>query len=64
MSRLTYSREEILADHPYARPHMEAGYRLHGGFDTQGRYNLAAHAAPLARDPRLGAGLAGTAAAR
>ncbi len=38
MPRLNYSREEILADHPYAQPHMEAGYRLHGGFDTEGRY--------------------------
>lgn len=38
MPRLAYTTEEILADHPYARPHEEAGYRLHGGFDTQGRY--------------------------
>jgi hypothetical protein len=36
--KLVYSREEILADHAYARPHVEAGYRLHGGFDDQGRY--------------------------
>jgi hypothetical protein len=38
MSRLVWSREEILADHAYARPHMECGYRLHGGFDAHGRY--------------------------
>jgi hypothetical protein len=38
MPRLTYSADEILADHPYAKPHMEAGYRLHGGFDAAGNY--------------------------
>lgn len=38
MGRLTYSAAEILADHPYARPHDEAGYRLHGGFDAGGAY--------------------------
>jgi hypothetical protein len=38
MARLNYTIEEILADHPYARPHEEAGYRLHGGFDADGRY--------------------------
>jgi len=36
--KLAYSTEEILAEHPYARPHVEAGYRLHGGFDGEGRY--------------------------
>lgn len=36
--KLVYSREEILADHAYAQPHVEAGYRLHGGFDAQGNY--------------------------
>lgn len=38
MAKLIWTREEILAEHPYARPHVEAGYRLHGGFDTQGNY--------------------------
>jgi hypothetical protein len=38
MSRLVWSAEEILADHPYAKPHVEAGYRLHGGFDEDGTY--------------------------
>ena len=38
MARLRYTTEEILADHPYARPHIEAGYKLHGGFDAEGRY--------------------------
>src|SRR5690242_7107454 len=38
MARLAFSREEILAHHDYAKPHLEAGYRLHGGFDTDGKY--------------------------
>jgi hypothetical protein len=38
MTKLLYTTEEILADHPYALPHEEAGYRLHGGFDGNGRY--------------------------
>jgi hypothetical protein len=38
MPKLRYSAEELLADHPYAKPHNEAGYRLHGGFDAVGRY--------------------------
>lgn len=38
MSKLAYTRDEILADHPYAAPHAEAGYRLHGGFDAGGKY--------------------------
>lgn len=37
-ARLRYSREELMADHAYARPHEEAGWRLHGGFDAEGRY--------------------------
>ncbi|HWD48989.1 MAG TPA: hypothetical protein VG309_03645, partial [Rhizomicrobium sp.] len=38
MAKLTYTTEEILADHPYAKAHLEAGYKLHGGFDAQGNY--------------------------
>ncbi|MGH6873165.1 MAG: hypothetical protein ACREHE_16845 [Rhizomicrobium sp.] len=38
MARLTYSTAEILADHPYAKPHLEAGYKLHGGFGADGAY--------------------------
>ena len=38
MPKLSYSADEILADHPYAKPHVEAGYKLHGGFDADGRY--------------------------
>lgn len=36
--RLRYTREELLADDEFARPHVEAGWRLHGGFDAAGRY--------------------------
>jgi len=38
MVRLTYTREELLANHNFARPHIEAEYRLHGGFDESGKY--------------------------
>ncbi len=38
MAKLVYMAEEILADHPYAKLHIEAGYRLHGGFDAAGNY--------------------------
>ena len=38
MTKLVWTRDEILADHAYAKPHVEAGYRLHGGFDADGKY--------------------------
>ncbi|MBI1238385.1 MAG: hypothetical protein GC199_03475 [Alphaproteobacteria bacterium] len=38
MPQLAYSRDELMAEDTYASPHSEAGYRLHGGFDAQGRY--------------------------
>lgn len=38
MAKLSYSKAELLADHAYAKPQIEAGYRLHGGFDESGRY--------------------------
>ncbi|HEY1631195.1 MAG TPA: hypothetical protein VGF56_07755 [Rhizomicrobium sp.] len=38
MAKLSYSADEILADHAYAKPHLEAGYKLHGGFDEAGHY--------------------------
>ena len=38
MSTLIYSEAELLAEHRYARPQIEAGYRLHGGFDGAGTY--------------------------
>jgi len=36
--RLVFTREELLRSHAYARPHVENGQRLHGGFDAEGRY--------------------------
>jgi hypothetical protein len=38
MPKLSYSAEEILAHHSYAKPHSEVGYKLHGGFDADGKY--------------------------
>jgi hypothetical protein len=38
MTKLIYDETELLAEHPYARPQIEAGYRLHGGFDRAGSY--------------------------
>ena len=38
MTQLVYSESELLAEHAYARPQIEAGYRLHGGFDAAGNY--------------------------
>ena len=38
MTALVYSEAELLAEHRYARPQVEAGYRLHGGFDETGAY--------------------------
>jgi len=38
MTKLIYTRDELMAEHPYARPQIEAGYRLHGGFDAAGTY--------------------------
>lgn len=38
MVQLSYTREELMADHDYAALQIEAGYRLHGGFDAQGAY--------------------------
>jgi hypothetical protein len=38
MPKLSYTRDELLANHDFARPHVEAEYRLHGGFDGNGTY--------------------------
>ncbi|MFZ5914220.1 MAG: hypothetical protein ACOY17_08360 [Pseudomonadota bacterium] len=38
MAKLNYSYEEIMAEHPYAKPHVVMGEKLHGGFDAQGNY--------------------------
>ena len=39
MSAPILTREEVMASHAYARPQVEAGYRLHGGFDADERYH-------------------------
>lgn len=38
MTRLRFSRDELMRSHDYARPQVEAGQRLHGGFDADGTY--------------------------
>lgn len=38
MAKLIYALEELMAEHAYARTQVEAGYRLHGGFDAAGHY--------------------------
>ena len=38
MTELVHSEQELLAEHAYHAPQVEAGYRLHGGFDAAGRY--------------------------
>ncbi len=37
-TQLAYTAEELCRSHDYARPHVIAGHRLHGGFDESGRY--------------------------
>jgi len=38
MTPLRFTRDELMRSHDYARPHVEAGQRLHGGFDASGTY--------------------------
>lgn len=38
MPKLVYTTDDLVAEHPYAKPHVEAGYMLHGGFDANGQY--------------------------
>jgi hypothetical protein len=38
VSGLVYSKAELLRSHEYARPQIEAGHHLHGGFDAHGAY--------------------------
>jgi hypothetical protein len=38
MTKLNYTRDELMASHDYARGHQEVGYTLHGGFDAAGTY--------------------------
>ncbi len=39
MSALVFTREDLLADHPYDHRQEEAGYKLHGGFTADGAYH-------------------------
>jgi hypothetical protein len=36
--QLHYETEELMRCHDYAEPQIEAGHRLHGGFDADGHY--------------------------
>ena len=38
MPQLRFTEEELMRSHDYAEPQIEAGERLHGGFDAEGRY--------------------------
>ena len=38
MSKLTYTEDELMAEHDYAEPHVIAGRRMHGGFLADGTY--------------------------
>ncbi len=38
MTKLVFSEEELMQSVDYASPHIEAGQRLHGGFDEAGNY--------------------------
>ncbi|MEZ5244486.1 MAG: hypothetical protein R2707_05255 [Acidimicrobiales bacterium] len=51
-ARLTYSQEELLADHDYADPHVVLGQRLHGGMLADGTYQPPR---ALVREPALAA---------
>ena len=37
-TRLRYSRDDLMAEHDYAEPHVIAGRRMHGGFLADGTY--------------------------
>jgi hypothetical protein len=37
-ARLTYSQDELLADHDFTEPHLVLGQRLHGGMMADGAY--------------------------
>ena len=38
MTKLRYTRDELMAEHDYAEPHVIAGRRMHGGFLADGSY--------------------------
>jgi hypothetical protein len=50
--KLVYTREELFRCHDYAGPQIEAGHRIHGGFDADGRY---LPPRSLVREPAIGA---------
>ncbi|MEM7139999.1 MAG: hypothetical protein AAF548_03140 [Actinomycetota bacterium] len=52
MARLTYSQDELLADHDYVEHHTVLGERLHGGFLADGAYQPPR---ALVREPALDA---------
>ena len=52
MSQLVYTQEELCRSHEYAKPHVIAGHRLHGGFDDEGTY---VPPRALVRDPAIDA---------
>ena len=38
MTQLTYTKDELLQEHDYARLNQVGDRRLHGGFDADGSY--------------------------
>ena len=38
MTQLVYTEEDLMRSHDYAKPHIVAGHRLHGGFNAGGTY--------------------------
>ena len=38
MTKLTYSREELLREHDYSAEHVVSGRRMHGGMSAEGNY--------------------------
>lgn len=38
MGQLVYTRDELMAEHDYAEPHVVAGRRMHGGYLADGTY--------------------------
>ncbi len=50
--KLRYSEDELLSSHEFAKPQIEAGHRIHGGFLENGAYQPPR---ALLREPALGA---------
>ncbi len=51
-ARLVYERDELMAEHAYAAPHVVAGVRMHGGLRADGTYQPPR---ALVREPALDA---------